>query len=91
MFNKRDLYQGRSRLRTTAALAGARIPITVDIGIGDAIAHGTKDVNLELTNQKPAIQICPGQKIHGDVFQLREIQIFKGTSSPHRETTSPRS
>ena len=41
---REELEYGGSRLRTTAALAGARIPITVDIGFGDAIAPGAEDV-----------------------------------------------
>ena len=38
-------YSG-ARLRTTAALAGARIPITVDIRFGDAVEPGVDDIHL---------------------------------------------
>jgi predicted nucleotidyltransferase component of viral defense system len=51
---REELEYGGSRLRTTAALAGARIPITVDIGFGDAIAPGTEDVNLPVLLDMPA-------------------------------------
>lgn len=37
---------GGSRLRATAALAGARIPITVNIGFGDAVEPGVEDIDL---------------------------------------------
>jgi predicted nucleotidyltransferase component of viral defense system len=51
---REELEYGGSRLRTTAALAGARIPITVDIGFGDAIAPGTDDVNLPVLLDMPS-------------------------------------
>ena len=51
---REELEYGGSRLRTTAALAGARIPITVDIGFGDAIAPGTEDVNLPVLLDMPS-------------------------------------
>ena len=37
---REEVEYGGSRLRTTAALAGARIPIAVDIGFGDAVEPG---------------------------------------------------
>ena len=45
---------GGSRLRTTAALAGARIPITIDIGFGDAVDPGTAYVELPALLGMPA-------------------------------------
>jgi predicted nucleotidyltransferase component of viral defense system len=51
---REELEYGGSRLRTTAALAGARIPITVDIGFGDAIAPGAQDVNLPVLLGMPS-------------------------------------
>lgn len=42
---REELEYGGSRLHTTASLAGMRIPITVDIGFGDAIAPA-QDVHL---------------------------------------------
>ena len=45
---------GGSRLRTTAALAGARIPITIDIGFGDAVDPGTAYVELPVLLGMPA-------------------------------------
>ena len=43
---REEVEYGGSRLRTTAALAGARIPITVDIGFGDAVEPGVEDIEL---------------------------------------------
>jgi len=43
---REEIEYGGSRLRTTAALAGARIPITVDIGFGDAVEPGVEDIEL---------------------------------------------
>lgn len=51
---REELDYGGSRLRTTATLAGARIPITVDIGFGDAVAPGTEDVNLPVLLDMPS-------------------------------------
>ena len=45
---------GGSRLRTTAALAGARIPITVDIGFGDAVEPGVEDIDLPVLLDMPS-------------------------------------
>jgi hypothetical protein len=43
---REEIEYGGARLRTTAALAGARIPITVDIGFGDAVEPGVEDIEL---------------------------------------------
>ncbi len=51
---REDLEYGGSRLRTTAALAGARIPITVDIGFGDAVEPGLEDIDLPVLLEMPS-------------------------------------
>lgn len=51
---REELAYGGSRLRTTASLAGARIPITVDIGFGDAVEPEIKDVDLPVLLDMPA-------------------------------------
>lgn len=51
---REELEYGGSRLRTTAALAGARIPITVDIGFGDAVEPGVEDINLPVLLDMPS-------------------------------------
>jgi predicted nucleotidyltransferase component of viral defense system len=50
---REELEYGGSRLRTTAALAGARIPIVVDIGFGDAIEPGAEDIDLPVLLDMP--------------------------------------
>ena len=49
-----EVEYGGSRLRTTAALAGARIPITVDIGFGDAVEPGVEDIDLPVLLDMPS-------------------------------------
>lgn len=51
---REDLEYGGSRLRTTAALAGARIPIVVDVGFGDAIEPGAQDIDLPVLLDMPS-------------------------------------
>lgn len=48
------LEYGGSRLRTTAALAGARIPVVVDVGFGDAIEPGAEEINLPVLLDLPS-------------------------------------
>jgi predicted nucleotidyltransferase component of viral defense system len=54
---REELEYGGSRLRTTAALAGARIPITVDIGFGDAVEPGIEDIALPVLLDMPSPQL----------------------------------
>ena len=51
---REEVEYGGSRLRTTAALAGARIPITVDIGFGDAVEPGVDDIDLPVLLDMPS-------------------------------------
>ncbi len=51
---REDLEYGGSRLRTTAALAGARIPVVVDVGFGDAIEPGAEEINLPVLLDLPS-------------------------------------
>jgi predicted nucleotidyltransferase component of viral defense system len=51
---REELEYGGSRLRTTAALAGARIPVVVDIGFGDAIEPGAEDIDLPVLLEMPS-------------------------------------
>ena len=41
---REELAYGGVRLRTTATLAGARIPVSIDIGFGDALEPGAETV-----------------------------------------------
>ena len=51
---REEVEYGGSRLRTTAALAGARIPITLDIGFGDAIEPGVENIDLPVLLDMPS-------------------------------------
>ena len=51
---REEVEYGGSRLRTTAALAGARIPITVDIGFGDAVEPGIEEIDLPVLLDMPS-------------------------------------
>lgn len=45
---------GGIRLRTTATLAGARIPIAIDVGFGDATEPGLQEIDLPVLLDMPA-------------------------------------
>jgi predicted nucleotidyltransferase component of viral defense system len=51
---REDLEYGGSRLSTTATLSGARIPIVVDVGFGDAIEPGAEDIDLPVLLDMPS-------------------------------------
>lgn len=51
---REELEYGGLRLRTTATLAGARIPVVVDIGFGDATEPGLEEIDLPVLLNQPA-------------------------------------
>lgn len=51
---REEMKYGGSRLRTTAALAGARIPVVVDVGFGDAVEPGIEDIQLPVLLDMPS-------------------------------------
>jgi predicted nucleotidyltransferase component of viral defense system len=67
---REEIEYGGSRLRTTAALAGARIPITVDIGFGDAVEPGIEDINLPVLLDMPAphLRAYPPETVIAEKF-----------------------
>ncbi len=67
---REEVEYGGSRLRTTAALAGARIPITVDIGFGDAVEPGIDDVDLPvlLDMPSPHLRAYPPETVIAEKF-----------------------
>ena len=48
-----ELKHGGVRLRTVARMAGARIPVTIDIGFGDSIEPGFEEVDLPIDASRP--------------------------------------
>jgi predicted nucleotidyltransferase component of viral defense system len=69
-----DEYGG-SRLRTTAALAGARIPITVDISFGDAVEPGVADIDLPvlLDMPSPHLRAYPQETVIAEKFHAMVV------------------
>lgn len=67
---REEVEYGGSRLRTTAALAGARIPITVDIGFGDAVEPGVEDIDLPVLLDMPAphLRAYPPETVIAEKF-----------------------
>jgi predicted nucleotidyltransferase component of viral defense system len=51
---REEFEYGGLRLRTTAALAGARISIVIDIGFGDAVEPGIEEIDLPVLLDLPA-------------------------------------
>lgn len=45
---------GGTRLRTTATLAGARVPVVVDIAFGDSVAPGLEEIDYPVLLDQPA-------------------------------------
>lgn len=72
---REDVEYGGSRLRTTAALAGARIPITVDIGFGDAVEPGVEDIDLPvlLDMPSPHLRAYPPETVIAEKFHAMVI------------------
>lgn len=72
---REEVEYGGSRLRTTAALAGARIPITVDIGFGDAVEPGVQDVDLPvlLDMPSPHLRAYPPQTVIAEEFHAMVV------------------
>ena len=70
---REEVEYGGSRLRTTAALAGARIPITVDIGFGDAVEPGVEDIDLPvlLDMPSPHLRAYPPETVIAEKFHAR--------------------
>lgn len=72
---REGLEYGGSRLRTTAALAGARIPITVDIGFGDAVEPGANDIDLPvlLGMPSPNLRAYPPETVIAEKFHAMVV------------------
>ncbi|MDX0973238.1 nucleotidyl transferase AbiEii/AbiGii toxin family protein [Sinorhizobium medicae] len=55
---REEVEYGGVRVRTTATIAGARIPIQVDIGFGDAVTPGAVEIDY------PALLDAPAPHLH---------------------------
>lgn len=72
---REEVEYGGSRLRTTAALAGARIPITVDIGFGDAVEPDVEDIDLPvlLDMPSPHLRAYPLETVIAEKFHAMVV------------------
>lgn len=72
---REELEYGGSRPRTTATLSGARIPITVDIGFGDAVAPGIEDIDLPvlLDMPSPHLRAYPPETVIAEKFHAMVV------------------
>ena len=72
---REEVEYGGSRLRTTAALAGARIPITVDIGFGDSVEPGVEDIDLPvlLDMPSPHLRAYPPETVIAEKFHAMVV------------------
>jgi predicted nucleotidyltransferase component of viral defense system len=72
---REDVEYGGSRLRTTAALAGVRIPITVDVGFGDAVEPGVEDIDLPvlLDMPSPHLRAYPPETVIAEKFHAMVV------------------
>ncbi len=70
---REEVEYGGSRLRTTVALAGARVPITMDIGFGDAVEPGVEDIDLPvlLDMPSPHLRAYPPETVIAEKFQAK--------------------
>jgi predicted nucleotidyltransferase component of viral defense system len=50
---REELEYGGLRLRTTATMAGARIPVTIDVGFGDSVEPGVEEIDLPVLLDLP--------------------------------------
>lgn len=68
---REDQHYGGVRLRTTAALAGARIPIVIDIGFGDATEPGLQEIDLPVLLDMPAPHLLayPPETVIAEKFE----------------------
>ncbi len=72
---REEVENGGSRLRTTAALAGARISITVDIGFGDAVEPSVEDIDLPvlLDMPSPHLRAYPLETVIAEKFHAMVV------------------
>jgi predicted nucleotidyltransferase component of viral defense system len=68
---REDNEYGGLRLKTIATLAGARVPVTVDVGFGDAVEPEIADVELPvlLDLPPPRLYAYPRETVIAEKFQ----------------------
>jgi len=76
---REDLESGGVRVRTQATIAGARIPIQVDVGFGDAITPGP------IESDYPALLDAPTPRVRAYPIETAVAE----NSMPLRRAASP--
>lgn len=68
---REDQHYGGVRLRTIAVLAGARIPIVIDLGFGDATEPGLQQIDLPvlLDMPVPSLLAYPPEAVIAEKFE----------------------
>jgi predicted nucleotidyltransferase component of viral defense system len=68
---REDLEYGGLRLRTTAAISGARIALTIDIGFGDALEPGAEELDYPsmLDFPRPRLRGYARETVIAEKFQ----------------------
>ncbi|MUZ76083.1 nucleotidyl transferase AbiEii/AbiGii toxin family protein [Agrobacterium vitis] len=68
---REEVEYGGVRVRTTATIAGARIPIQVDIGFGDAVTPGAVEIEYPALLDAPAphLRAYPVETVVAEKFQ----------------------
>ena len=73
---REDLEYGGVRIRTQATIAGARIPIQVDVGFGDAITPGPIEIDYPALLDAPAphLRAYPIETVVAEKFHALAIR-----------------
>lgn len=68
---REEMEYGGIRLKTNACLERTRIPVTLDIGFGDALADATQNIDYPslLGMERPSIRIYPPEAVIAEKFQ----------------------
>lgn len=68
---REELEYGGLRLRTTASISGARIPVTVDVGFGDALEPGAEVIDYPtlLDLPSPRLRAYARETVIAEKFQ----------------------
>ena len=68
---REEVEYGGVRVRTTATIAGARIPIQVDIGFGDAVTPAPVEINYPVLLDAPAphLRAYPVETVVAEKFE----------------------
>ena len=68
---REDLEYGGLRLRTTADIGGTRVPVSIDIGFGDAIEPGLEEIDYPglLDNPTPHLRAYSRETVIAEKFQ----------------------